>query len=360
MEFTLSVIHPRDRYHTDLVNRLLEQEDIKRDAHLDYTIGLFYQDDLVATGSSFQNTLRCFAVDSKYQGYALMNTLVSELLSRQNEMGYTNSFVYTKKDSGKFFESLGFEAIADTDQLVFLENRKGQFQKYIQGLQDTSRQFMQQNPSHPAHTAGESATIAAIVMNANPFTLGHQYLVEKASQENDLLHLFIVSDDASLVPFSVRKKLVLEGTAHLHNIIYHETGSYMISQSVFPSYFIQDADEVILQQAKLDVEVFTKIAQQLHIGVRYVGTEPYSRVTGLYNQVLAEKLPQHGIHLTLVERKTEDEQAISASRVRALIHQNKIAEIQQLVPPSTYAYFTGQEAQAVIEKIQQSEDVIHY
>ena len=58
-------------------------------------------------------------------------------------------------------------------------------------------------------------------MNANPFTLGHQYLVEKAAAENDLLHLFIVSEDASLVPFKIRKQLVMKGTAHLKNICYH-------------------------------------------------------------------------------------------------------------------------------------------
>ena len=72
-------------------------------------------------------------------------------------------------------------------------------------------------------------------MNANPFTLGHQYLVETAAASCDLLHLFIVSEDSSLVPFSVRKKLVMEGTAHLKNICYHESGPYIISSATFPS-----------------------------------------------------------------------------------------------------------------------------
>ncbi len=64
-------------------------------------------------------------------------------------------------------------------------------------------------------------------MNANPFTLGHQYLVEKAASECDTLHIFIVSEDASLVPFPVRKKLVLEGTCHLPNVICHDSGPYL-------------------------------------------------------------------------------------------------------------------------------------
>ena len=72
-------------------------------------------------------------------------------------------------------------------------------------------------------------------MNANPFTLGHQYLIKKVSKENDILHLFIVSEDKSIIQFNIRKKLIIEGTKHLNNIIYHDSGSYIISISTFPS-----------------------------------------------------------------------------------------------------------------------------
>ncbi len=91
--------------------------------------------------------------------------------------------------------------------------------------------------SEVSSEAQKNLRIAALVMNANPFTFGHQYLVEKAAAESDILHLFIVSEDQSLVPFSVRKQLVLEGTAHLDNIIYHESDPYIISNATFPSYF---------------------------------------------------------------------------------------------------------------------------
>ena len=101
-----------------------------------------------------------------------------------------------------------------------MENKRTCFSSYLNSL-------VKQKESAPR--------IAALVMNANPFTLGHQYLVEKAASENDILHLFIVSEDASLVPFSVRKKLVMEGTAHLKNIRYHDSGPYIISNATFPS-----------------------------------------------------------------------------------------------------------------------------
>ena len=72
-------------------------------------------------------------------------------------------------------------------------------------------------------------------MNANPFILGYQYLIEKVSKENDILHLFIVSEDKSIIPFIIRKKLIIEGTKHLNTIIYYDSGPYIISISTFPS-----------------------------------------------------------------------------------------------------------------------------
>ena len=123
-------------------------------------------------------------------------------------------------------------------------------------------------------------------MNANPFTLGHLYLTERASAENDTVHLFMVSEDASLIPFKVRRRLITEGTSHLDNIIYHDSGPYIISSATVPSYFQKDMDAVIESHAKLDLVIFTKIAHALGIGRRYVGEEPHSRATGIYNQIM--------------------------------------------------------------------------
>ena len=128
-------------------------------------------------------------------------------------------------------------------------------------------------------------------MNANPFSLGHLYLVEKAARENDILHLFIVSEDASLVPFSVRKRLVMEGTSHIKNICYHDSGPYIISNSTFPSYFQKDHDSVIQGHALLDLTISKEIASTLGINYRHVGEEPNSQVTNMYNQIMKEKLP---------------------------------------------------------------------
>ena len=162
-----------------------------------------------------------------------------------------------------------------------MENRPDGFERYLRGLK-------------AARTTGKSA---AVVMNANPFTRGHQYLVEKAAAACDTLHLFIVSEDASLVPFAVRKKLVAEGVKHLPNVVLHDSGPYIISNATFPSYFLKDEAAVIDGHARLDLAVFTKIAKALNITARYVGEEPTSQVTGLYNQIMSQQLPKAGMDI---------------------------------------------------------------
>lgn len=265
-DYYISQIYPSDKRANAEVDALLVSEGIRRDANLDYTCGM-YDDEMhiIATGSCFGNTLRCFAVSHEHQGEGLMNSIVSHLIEFQFSRGNTHLFLYTKCNSAKFFGDLGFYEIARIDgQIVFMENRKTGFQNYL-------RTFAKD--ALPEGLTAETPTrkIAALVMNANPFTLGHQYLVEKAAAENDLLHLFIVSEDASLVPFKIRKQLVMKGTAHLKNICYHDSGPYIISNATFPSYFQKDENAVIESHAMLDLTVFTQIAKVLGITRRYVG-----------------------------------------------------------------------------------------
>ena len=200
----------------------------------------------------------------------------------------------------------------------------------------------------------------AIVMNANPFTLGHLSLVERAARECDTVHLFVLSEEQSLVPFDVRWKLVTEGVAHLSNVICHPSGPYMISSATFPSYFLKDEQAVITGHAKLDLTLFGSIAQALGVSVRYVGEEPRSLVTGLYNQIMAQELPQMGIQCVEVPRTQADGQVISASAVRQAIHDGCLEEIRNQLPQTTWDFFHSPEAQPVINAIRGSAEVIHY
>lgn len=359
-EYAISQIYPSDRRANTQINELLLAEGIRRDANLDYTCGMYDEEmNIIATGSCFGNTLRCMAVSNAHQGEGLMNQIVTHLISIQFERGNTHLFLYTKCNSAKFFGDLGFYEIARIDgQIVFMENRKTGFTSYLEKLKKETEQsevFRQFSCNDSAKTK-----IAALVMNANPFTLGHQYLVEKAASENDILHLFIVSEDQSLVPFSVRKKLVLEGTAHLKNIIYHESGPYIISNATFPSYFQKDADAVMESHANLDLTIFVRIAQTLGINYRYVGEEPNSQVTGIYNEIMAKKLPENHIACKIIPRKEANGSVISASTVRTALKSGKMELLKTLVPETTLRYFQSEEAAPVIEKIKAAQNVVHH
>ncbi|MGL6201500.1 MAG: [citrate (pro-3S)-lyase] ligase [Lachnospiraceae bacterium] len=345
--YTISQVYPDDTKMNQKVDALLLAEGIRRDNNLDYTCGVFDPDyNLVATGSSFVNTLRCLAVSNAHQGEGLMNIVVTHLVNMQFAKGNSHLFLYTKCDSARFFSDLGFYKIVDIDnQLVFMENRRTGFSNYLAALQQSRQQLPK---------------VAALVMNANPFSLGHLYLTEKASAENDLLHLFIVSEDSSLIPFHIRKKLVIEGTSHLHNICYHDSGPYIISNATFPSYFQKDVDSVVQGHALLDLTIFVEIAKTLGITFRYVGEEPNSQVTNTYNQIMKEKLSTFGIACVEVPRKMCGDSVISASAIRQAIKDGDWNTLRMLVPNPTLQYFQSNEALPIIEKIRNTQNVIHY
>ena len=348
-EYSILKVYKSDKKSNTSIEKLLLQEGIRRDKNLDYTCAAYDEDyNVIATGSCFGNTLRCMAVSHEHQGEGLMNEIVSHLVQYEYERKIYHLFLYTKCNSAKFFGDLGFyEIVRVENQIVFMENRRTGFNDYLNGLSKNKI---------------EGEKIAALVLNANPFTLGHQYLIEKASGENDFLHVFIVSEDASLVPFEVRKKLIIEGTSHLKNLIYHETGPYIISNATFPSYFQKDDIAVIESHANLDLSIFVKIAKTLGINARYVGEEPKSLVTGTYNKIMASKLPEHGIKCIIVPRKTEstDGEIISASNVRQAIKEGNFEKMKSLVPESTYKFFTSPQAENIIKRIKTSDNVIHY
>ena len=344
----ISRIYPSDRRNQEKLTKLLEEEGIRKDKNLDYTAGLFDdEENLIGTGSIFSNTLRCLAVSRSHQGEGLMNMIVSHLMDEQFNRGNSHIFVYTKVTSAKFFESLGFKPIAAVDgQLVFLENRRNGFLDYLSKLKKESQGY--EGPS------------SAIVMNANPFTLGHQYLAEKASAESDVLHIFLVSEDRSLFPYEARRKLVEEGTKHLGNVILHQTGPYLISNATFPSYFQKDEDAVIESHARLDAALFTLIASELEIKVRYLGEEPLSHVTGIYNSLLSSLLPENGIEVRILKRLEKDGRPVSASEVRNSLKEGKLEAASSLLPPSSAAYLLSEDAKPVLERIRRASEVRHY
>lgn len=198
------------------------------------------------------------------------------------------------------------------------------------------KQYIEELSSQRVLTSGR---IGAIVMNCNPFTLGHKYLIEQARQKCDLLYIFVVEEDKSIFSFEDRFELVKQGTQEFDNVKVMPSGSFMISTVTFPEYFNKDTPSEVKIDTSNDVTIFGRyIAPALGISVRFAGEEPLDVVTNQYNETMSSLLPQFGISFDVIPRKESNGKVISASRVRACIRVKNFVEIRDIVPETTFRY----------------------
>lgn len=178
----------------------------------------------------------------------------------------------------------------------------------------------------------------AIVMNCNPFTLGHRYLIEYASKKVDYLYIFIVEENKSLFDYKDRYEMVIEGVKDIKNVIVVPSGKFIISSYTFPEYFIKDFVKEKNVDVSKDLDIFCKyIAPGLSIKKRFVGQEPIDYVTKQYNDEMKITLPKYSIQIEEIERKrTADLELISASKVRKLMLEGDFNSIKEYVPETTY------------------------
>ncbi len=190
------------------------------------------------------------------------------------------------------------------------------------------------------------SSIGAIVMNCNPFTHGHQYLIETCAKEVEWLYVFVVEEDKSVFKFSDRIEMVRQGAEHIPNVQVLPSGKFMISSLTFPEYFRKDDLKEISVDPSADVELFGKyITPALHITVRFAGDEPLDPVTAQYNDAMARMLPKFGVTFKTVRRLEVNNEPISASRVREAIRSGNLDGIKSIVPATTYKYIKSNLAQ---------------
>lgn len=308
---------------------LLKKAGLEPDTNIEHTALLWEDGVLLAAGSRQGNLLKCIAVDEARQGEGLTASLISALRQDAFSSGHDHLFLYTKPGNAFQFSSLFFYPIARTKDVLLMESRRNGIGTFLSSL--------------PVPHAG--GTIGAAVMNCNPFTLGHRYLVETAAAECDWVYLFVLSEDRSEFSAADRMELVKRGTADLPNVTVLPTGPYLISSATFPTYFLRDKANVSAIHCTLDVEIFLRyFAPKFGISRRYVGTEPLSAVTDAYNQVLKASLPGGGVEVRELERKTTSGAPISASRVREKLAAGDWEGLAELLPETTLDYLRGKEA----------------
>lgn len=180
----------------------------------------------------------------------------------------------------------------------------------------------------------------AIVMNCNPFSLGHRHLIEFSSKCVDQLVVFVVQEDKSVFRFKDRIDLVRQGTADIENVLVVASGNHIISTTTFPEYFEKNSMQGKIIDASEDITIFGKvIARRLGITVRFAGEEPNDTVTRIYNEQMRDILPAYGVEFKEIKRKTiKDGTVISATRIRNAVCRGELESIRDMIPDVTYSY----------------------
>ncbi|NBI68563.1 [citrate (pro-3S)-lyase] ligase [Pseudoflavonifractor sp. 60] len=325
-EYHVTQLQLRDPRERERLTAFLLENHLTYEDNIQTAFAVLDENDtLSACGCAAGPLLKCFAVTPELRGQNALGPLVSALVQERFAAGFYELFLITRSCNEGMFSNCGFFPVVRTQQLVLLENR-------MNGLQVFTA------PMGGPEDVGK--TVGAVVMNCNPFTLGHQALVEFAASQCDILHLFVVEEDRSCFPTHVRLRLVQEGTAHLPNVRVHLSGHYMISLATFPTYFLKEGEDAAALQSALDITLFAQcIAPELHITKRFAGQEPLDPTTNCYNQTMKGILPQFGIECCEIPRICSGNEVISASRVRRLLREKGLCqEVLALVPETTGRY----------------------
>lgn len=317
--------------------RFLKEQELSYDENITWTILFLDGGKIAATGSCHGNVMKCIAVAKEYQGHNLLSLIMTRLIERFYSQGISHYFGFTKPKNKDLFCSMGLYPVAETEQVLLLENKRNGLKRYVEKIKKETEKRKRE-----IRKREEGDGIGAIVANCNPFTLGHQYLMEKAAAECQYLHVFILSEEQGIFSAGERFDMVKNGVAHISNIILHQTSDYLISPAVFPTYFIKEKEKAFGINCQLDIEIFgSYIAKELKITKRYVGSEPECRVTGQYNEILKKELPKYQIEVRELPRYEVNGMVVSASKVRKDWKKGRWENVAMQVPKSTWEQLRG-------------------
>ena len=289
------------RTNRERVTAFLAANGLRLDA-LDYyaVVTAVGDDQILAGGGLDKDIIKCIAVSDTLRDEGISATLVSHLMSIAMSRQYEAVKVFTKPSNQKIFESLGFHLLAEAPKAVLLENGLSGWLTYERYLKSLRRE----------------GTSGLIVMNANPFTRGHHFLITQAARQVDTLFVIPVKEDRSEFSYTERKAMLEAGCRNIGNVIVCEGSDYSISAATFPTYFLKELDEAATTQMSLDLNLCAKrIASALGAKIRFVGNEPFDAMTQRYNELMHEILPLEGISVVEMARLSERDRAISASAV---------------------------------------------
>ena len=305
------------------------------------------QGEILAGGGIRKDTLKCLAVAESARSEGLLAPIVTRLLERGSDCPERK--VFTKPENRGIFESLGFHLIAAAPEAILMTDGK-ELDRYCQSLCQFSGQ----------------GRCGVIVMNANPFTCGHAYLIGQALEQVDRLFIIPVKEDVSRFSYAERKAMIRAATAEDPRITVLDGSDYQISALTFPTYFLKDLSTASETQMRLDIDLFARhIAPALGVDVRFVGSEPLDALTARYNELMKQMLPLNGVEVVEIPRldvfprdvmpgsdhvmpgsdrvsafviSSEVEKSVSASRVRQSLDEGRFRQAVALTPATTWPY----------------------
>ncbi|MFP7699558.1 GNAT family N-acetyltransferase [Candidatus Phytoplasma pyri] len=313
-----------DKKNLYKINNFLKNQGLKKDIVDDFGVIFAENQEIIGTVGRYRNNLKCLAIAQEYQNHNIANQLITFMIEKIYQKGFNEVFVFTKNDYFFIFKNLGFELIYGNENFGFFTNRHDLFLKYIDYLHNQTK---------------ISSNSGIIVINANPFTKGHEYLIKQSLKISDIIYLIVVKEEGSFFDYQKRLEMVKLGVNNIKNVIVLEGSNYLISKNVFPSYFLPSTEEVIKQQTILDTYIFINyIAKALKVKKRFVGEEPYSLTTYHYNNTMKNILKQNNLELIIFPRLKFKNKYISATQVRKLFVLGQFDKLSSLIPETTLNY----------------------
>lgn len=301
-------------------------------------------DEMIAGGGLKGSVIKCVAVADGHKGEAVANVIVSHLIAKANAEGCQCVKLYTKPDNRQLFESLSFRLIAESPNAILMETGVGGIEKYSEELRVKSEELK----NDESVVSNARKPIGVIVMNANPFTLGHRFLVEQSSELVERLYVVVVREDCSMFSYNERKAMVSQGVRDIGNVVVVDGSDYAVSAATFPTYFLKQLSDANDTQIILDLDLYRRrIAPALGATIRFFGSEPTDPLTRRYNELMHQQLGEEHVHE--IQRKQQEGSAISASCVRKAMMEGCLWDAIQLVPPTTIPYIIGHLASMALQ-----------
>ena len=313
-----------------LIIKLLEENDLELDKLIDKTFYLEEDSEIIGTISCYKNIIKCVALKKGYTGSGYFEKLVSEMINHIYQKGITNIMVFTKPIYEMQFKSMGFKEIVKTDNVITLEYGLSNIDKVLKSYKNKIESYF--------NIELEKSNIGAVVINGNPVTLGHEYLIETASKNHSFVIVFLLEEDLSYFTYKERMTLAYLAFLPYRNVLVVPSTDYIVSSLTFPGYFLKEESKKNKEWAKVDALIFKNyFMKELNIKARFVGTEEkgYMKV---YNDTLQEVLQDK---LVIVDRIKNNDKVISASAIRKLIEEEKIDEAMESIPNGCKAVFYG-------------------